>query len=275
MAFIQINMMSENLLRTVNVNAIVPVDKIQMPDKEKKDVIIPKKFKTLYLLHGIFGSQVDWVNNTKLQLWAEERNVVIIMPSGENRFYIDYPLIKENYGKFIGEELVKITRHLFPLSDKKEDTFIGGLSMGGYGALRNGLKYHDTFGSIIALSAGDIPRSSADAVLPYMDDRFIKTLFGDEQQIINNDNDIKTLVINNAINNKNHQRVFIACGTEDSLLDKNKEYYKLLKDNNYDVDFKQSKGKHDWDFWNEYIYHALNWLPLGEKSKGLSSGHIK
>ena len=62
----------------------------------------------------------------------------------------------ENYSEFIGKELVKITRRMFPLSYKKEDTCIAGLSMGGYGAIRNGLKYHDTFGYIAGLSSAMI-----------------------------------------------------------------------------------------------------------------------
>lgn len=73
------------------------------------------------------------------------KNLAVVMPAGENAFYIDQPEMGTMHGKFIGEELVDITRRMFPLSRKREDTYIGGLSMGGFGALRNGLKYHDTF----------------------------------------------------------------------------------------------------------------------------------
>lgn len=76
----------------------------------------------------------------------------MVMPSGDNAFYVDQPKGHNNYGEYIGQELVRLTRKMFPLSRKREDTFIGGLSMGGYGALRNGLKYSDTFGAVIALS---------------------------------------------------------------------------------------------------------------------------
>lgn len=79
-------------------------------------------------------------------------NLAVVMPAGENAFYVDQPSIGAMHGQFIGEELVEITRKMFPLSRKREDTFIGGLSMGGFGALRNGLKYHDTFGAVICLS---------------------------------------------------------------------------------------------------------------------------
>ena len=148
MAFIQVSFMSKTLMRTVPLQVILPVDKFTFGQLEREE----KPFKTLYLLHGIFGNETDWVHGTRIQRWAEEKNLAVVMPAGENAFYVDQPSIGAMHGQFIGEELVEITRKMFPLSRKREDTFIGGLSMGGFGALRNGLKYHDTFGAVICLS---------------------------------------------------------------------------------------------------------------------------
>lgn len=145
MAFIQVSFMSKTLMRTVPLQVILPVDKFTFGQPEREE----KPFKTLYLLHGIFGNETDWVHGTRIQRWAEEKNLAVVMPAGENAFYVDQPSIGAMHGQFIGEELVEITRKMFPLSRKREDTFIGGLSMGGFGALRNGLKYHDTFGAVI------------------------------------------------------------------------------------------------------------------------------
>ena len=64
--------------------------------------------------------------------------LALVVVTGDRSFYVDKPEWGDNYGKFIGEELVEITRSLLPLSRKKEDTFIGGISMGGFGALING-----------------------------------------------------------------------------------------------------------------------------------------
>ena len=83
------------------------------------------------------------------------------MPDGANRFYLDNPDIGEYYGAYVGEELVEITRRMFPLSRERKDTAIGGLSMGGFGAIRNGLFYADTFGSIIGLSSALITEEVA------------------------------------------------------------------------------------------------------------------
>ena len=274
MAFIQVNMMSKCHLRTVNVNVIIPADKIQMPDKEEDpNFSVPKEFKTLYLLHGIFGSQVDWINNTKLQLWAEEKNLAVVMPAGENRFYVDQPETHDYYGQFIGEELVEVTRRLFPLSDKKEDTFIGGLSMGGYGALRNGLKYSDTFGGIAALSAADIT-DDLNRTISFLPESYFRFVLGDKKTFEERDNNLHSLIKKNAAAGRNDQKIYIACGVDDGLLSGSQTLRDEFTEAGYDVTYCEAPGAHEWDFWNARIKDVIDWLPLDEADQGLTSGHV-
>lgn len=151
MARLIVDYMSAALKRTVTVSVLLPVDKI---DSQKGYMMSDKQgFKTLYLLHGLLGNHADWINGTRIQTWAQEKNLAVIMPSGDNSFYVEQPGLDADYGEFIGRELVEMTRKMFPLSSRREDTFIGGLSMGGFGALRNGIKYADTFGYIAAVSS--------------------------------------------------------------------------------------------------------------------------
>ena len=110
MALIQINYVSNALQRTVPLQVILPVDKLTPDGKLPAE----KKFKTLYLLHGFLGNYTDWITGTRIQRWAEERDLAVVMPSGDNSFYVDRPGTLNNYGKFIGEELVEITRRMFP-----------------------------------------------------------------------------------------------------------------------------------------------------------------
>ena len=150
MAILQVTFLSDTLKRTVSIQVVLPSDKVLSYGREKAET---KPYKTLYLLHGLLGNCTDWVMNTNIQQLAEAHNLAVVMPSCENSFYVDQLLPNNAFGEYIGKELVEITRRMFPLSHKKEDTFIAGLSMGGFGALRNGLKYYDTFGYIAALSA--------------------------------------------------------------------------------------------------------------------------
>lgn len=81
------------------------------------------------------GNYTDWVTGTCIKRWAEEKNLAVVMPSGENMFYMDQPNINENYSEFIGKELVKITGKCFLYRIKEKILLIAGLSMGGYGAI--------------------------------------------------------------------------------------------------------------------------------------------
>lgn len=273
MAFIQVNMVSECLMRTVNVNVILPVDGIQFPGLPPRE---NKPLKTLYLLHGIFGSQTDWINGTNIQRWAEEHSMAVVMPSGENMFYIDQEKGHNYYGEFIGRELVELTRRMFPLSHRREDTFIAGLSMGGYGALRNGLKYSDTFGYVAGLSVANFVdgiSERTDDVLMFHESRsFAEAVFGDLDKVEGSDKDIKHLA--DVLADKEKPEIYIACGTEDALLGGNHDLRDYLGEKGFNVTYDEGPGNHEWDFWNTQIRKVIGWLPVTSIMAGLNSGNL-
>ena len=269
MALIQINYVSNALQRTVPLQVILPVDKLTPDGKLPAE----KKFKTLYLLHGFLGNYTDWVSGTRIQRWAEEKDLCVVMPSGDNAFYVDRPATGNCYGQFIGEELVEMTRRMFPLSRKREDTFIGGLSMGGFGAMRNGLKYHDTFGAIISFS-GVLQIIDNASVKPQKADLpFLEGIFGNLDEALTSDKNPAVLAKKlDGCNTK--PMVYIACGTEDYLLPHSRNFRDLLKDNGFQVTYEEGPGGHEWDFWDTYIKKAIDWLPLDDISRGINSGNV-
>lgn len=275
MALIQVNFMSRSLMRTVPVNVILPVDKMMFKDMPVRE---EKPYKTLYLLHGIFGNYTDWVSGTNIQRWAEEKDLAVVMPSGDNSFYVDNPGVNNYYGEFIGKELVEITRKMFPLSRKREDTYIAGLSMGGYGALRNGLKYHDTFGCIAALSVALITdgiEKRTDDVPFFADSRsYAEGCFGDLTKVADSDMDPEWLAKKLAQEKADIPEIYMACGEKDLLLGKNRDFREYLKSLNIDVTFEEGPGAHEWDFWNRYIKKVLDWLPLENNVAGINSGNV-
>lgn len=195
MAVASVNFFSKSLMRSVTVNVIIPVDKYSLSGET---IAEKKPFKTLYLLHGVYGDCNDWINGTRIVSWAMEKNLAVVMPSGDNHFYVDKPGYGARYGEFVGKELVEVTREMFSLSEKREDTFIGGLSMGGYGAMINGLKYHDVFGRIIVLSAG----LHLDEIMNYTNDvegilerrDYYESIYGDLSKVKGSDNDYYELI---------------------------------------------------------------------------------
>ena len=259
MAIVTVDYFSKALMRTVTIHAIVPVDKV-----ENEKYISQNKYKTLYLLHGILGNDTDWIVQTRIKHWAQEQEIVVIMPSGENKFYVDNPKSHEYFSRFIGEELVEITRQMFPLSSKREDTCIGGLSMGGYGAIINGLKYHQTFGSIIGMSSAllldDIIHSKDGDDIPYLYKRsYLESVFGDLNQLIGSDKDYQELIRNLCLEKQLIPRIYLTCGTEDFLIKENRAYRDLLKHYHVDYLYEEFQGDHDWEFWNQAMKNAMTW----------------
>ena len=275
MALIQVNYLSECLMRTVPVNVILPVDKLTFPGMPKRE---EKPYKTLYLLHGIFGNYTDWVSGTKIQRWAEEKDLAVVMPSGDNMFYVDQEESHNFYGEFIGKELVDMTRKMFPLSRKREDTYIAGLSMGGYGALRNGLKYSETFGCIASLSGAmvvDHIAERTDDVPFFIDSRsFARSIFGDLDKAEESDKNPKWLAKKLKEEGKDIPRIYLTCGLQDSLLEANREMRDFLKEQGADVTYVEGEGAHEWDFWNRSIKDGLEGLPLEGSQAGMNSGNV-
>lgn len=275
MAIIEVNFISKCLMRTVTFNAIIPVDKFG-PQAENAE---QKPLKTLYLLHGIFGNYTDWVNGTRIQAWAEANDLAVIMPSGENRFYLDDEKSGELYGEFIGRELVEFTRKLFPLSDKREDTFIAGLSMGGYGAIRNGLKYAENFGCVIGLSAALVHDTwkDADNSAPIFTFRrnYYEAIFGEYDKVKGSDKDPKALLLKLKEEGRPVPKMYLCCGTEDGLVTANRDFRDFLNENGVDLTYVEGPGKHDWVFWDTYIKKVLDWLPLNRTGAGINSGNVK
>ena len=269
MALLQVNFLSETLQRRVPLQVILPVDKKSLDDPIAPDA---KPLKTLYLLHGLFGTYVDWVNETRIVKWAMEKRLAVVMPAGENSFYVDPPVddvLNRNFGEFIGRELVEVTRRMFPLSDKREDTFIGGLSMGGFGAIRNGLKYHQTFSHIIALSAAfhvfaeDKPDTAIDERLTV----YMESCLGDLQIAEKSDKNPKYILETLKAKKAFEQivelpKLYMACGVDDYLITANRIYQKIFEQYNWEHMYIEDKGDHDWEFWDTYIEKALAWLPI-------------
>lgn len=247
----------KSLQRRTSISVILPSDNLHfLQDREE---IVPKPYKTVYLLHGLYGSDDIFLANTSIQKFAEDHGIAVVIPCGENSFYVDNPKAHAYYGEYVGQELLDITRNIFPLSDKREDTYIAGFSMGGYGAIRNGLKYSKNFSKIGMISAAlitdDIVNyASDDNVLRSRD--FYESVFGDLDDIKGSDKDPKHLIETV----EDIPDIFMACGNDDFLHDKNVEFYRFLKSKNIDAEFIEASGEHTWEFCDKYIKEFIKTL---------------
>ncbi|PQP80174.1 acetylesterase [Paenibacillus sp. PCH8] len=268
MAMIQVNFFSKSMRREVTFSALLPVDAPVIPGQADPGAN-REPLKSLYLLNGYSGSNTDWISYTRIRELSDRYRIAVFMPAGENHFYVDDEDKGDLHGEYVGQELVEFTRSLFPLSTKREDTYIGGLSMGGYGAIRNGLKYAEHFGKIIALSSAILPYKIANAEPGYSDGvanyQYFKRVFGDLDQLTGSDKDPEALVMRLKEANTSIPDIYMACGTEDFLLDVNQRFRDFLHQENVSLTYIESAGVHNWDFWNDYIVLALEWA--GEDNK--------
>lgn len=254
MALLQVDFKSSSLQRRVRINVILPVETRESP----------APFQTLYLLHGIFGDANSWLLNSGVARYAEEKQLCLVMPDGENGFYIDHPDYYNLFSTYVGQELVQVTRRMFPLSDRREGTFIGGFSMGGYGALRTGLKYPDTFGAICALSSALVlDQYAKGGDHGPANGAYMRAMFGDGD-VLHSDLNPVWLVRSLLEQGKPLPQLYLACGEQDFLLDANRQLDLELTALGIGHTFRTSEGAHDWDFWDqECRYLIRSWLPTG------------
>ncbi len=247
----------KSLQRRTSISVILPSDNIHfLQDTEE---IVPQPYKTLYLLHGLYGSDDIFLANTSIQKFAEDNGIAIVIPCGENSFYVDNVNSHAYYGEYVGQELLDITRNIFPLSHEREDTFIAGFSMGGYGAIRNGLKYSQNFSKIGMISSALI----TDDIVNYTSDdnvlrsrQFYESIFGNLDELEGSDMDPKALIDSC----KDIPDIFMACGVDDFLYGKNADFYEFLKSRDVNVRFVEASGEHTWEFCDEYIKEFIKTL---------------
>ena len=248
----------------VNIFYVIPRDVPEMMTAGNKNYERP--MKTLYLLHGYSGNESDWEYNGMAEDIAFNYNLAVIMITGGNNFYLDRKATGCQFGTYAGKEVVDFTRKMFGLSDKREDTLIGGLSMGGFGALHTAFAYPETFGGVVALSSALIIHMIAgmkegtvteDIMANY---EYYHEVFGDLDSVETSDNNPEVLYERLVKEGKKTPAIYMAIGTEDFLYEHNQVMRKFLTDKKANLKYEEGPGIHDWKFWNEYMPKGLEWV---------------
>jgi len=263
MAVLSVNYFSKALSKSTEFEMVLPND--LPPEMTEGNPAYSRNMKTFYLLHGFTGSSKDWLMGSSIQDIAVKYNLAVVMPSGDNSFYLDGKGTGRAYGRFVGEELIEYTRKVFQLSGKREDTYIGGYSMGGFGAIHTGFAYPDRFQGIFALSSALIIHAikgmSEDFSDGMADYDYYRYIFGDLDDVENSRNNPEVLIKDLLARKADPLRLYMACGTEDFLLENNRAFYQFLKEQNYrEMIYKESEGTHNWEFWDAYLEPAVQWL---------------
>ncbi len=260
MALLHVNFFSEVLGMCMNMDVILPQStrgQIGMKGNRKDG-----KYPVLYLLHGMSDDHTIWQRRTSIERYVSELGIAVVMPTVHLSFYTDmkYGL---KYWTFISQELPMICREFFPnMSDRREDTFAAGLSMGGYGALKLGLRAPETFGAVASLSGALDMAATMKEQSPNDSNRVFQNIFGSYEDLAGSADDLMAVAKSLKESGGALPKIYIWCGTEDFLYEHNLTAKKRLTELGYDLTYEESPGDHSWKYWDEKIQRVLEWLPL-------------
>ena len=259
MAIIQASFLSDCLKRKVYFNAVLPIDPV-VPGSLKLPL------KTAYLLHGYSGSCDDWFTKHSLGSLSQQNNLALILPNAENHFYVDDMQREDMYGEFIGRELVEFTRKIFPLANARDDTIIGGISMGGYGSLRNGMKYNYVFGHIVAIAPALILNElSSPEFRPSIQGTaagYYESVFGDLGTIAERDVDVFWLSKKMKDEGAVFPSIYFACGSNDRLVFENRRFHAHLVGLGVPHVYAERPGTHDGLFFDPHLMEGFSGIAL-------------
>jgi putative tributyrin esterase len=222
----------------------------------------------LYLLHGLSDDDTVWVRRTSIERYVAPLGLAVVMPQVHRSFYVD-----EAYGgkfwTFLTEELPELVASLFRVSARREDTFVAGLSMGGYGAVKWALQQPERFAAAASLSGAlHVTGLRTGRVRPE-DPRMFDRVFGD-RDVVGGPDDLGWLVSQPSA--VTLPALYLCCGTEDMLFEDNVSFRDACASAGVPVTADFGPGEHEWGYWDAKIQDVLAWLPLPGPTAASSTG---
>lgn len=260
MALIKIRLYSETLRQDTTVNVMLPS---RVAGKPREDIYAKgPKLPVLYLLHGTYGGASDFFRNSRIEFYARKYNIAIVCAEAGNSCFRNLPRYGTRFYDFFADELPTIMQWMFPISDKREENFIGGLSMGGHGAFKIGMSNPDRFGSVICMSA--VVKGWQEVA--NCEDTIWSYAFEKNEDLTGTDDDLYALAEKVKKSGQKVPELYICVGQQDFLYKSNQEFRKHLDTLDLAYTYDEMPGMHDWDFWDAELKKILTWLPIPERS---------
>jgi S-formylglutathione hydrolase FrmB len=273
MAVIKFNFLSKYLGMQTNITICLPTFSFaDVINGTKETYVKGMKFQTMYLLHGGSGDDSDYVNFSNIVRYADDNKLAVVMPCDYNADYTDDPK-GPRYLKYLTDELPLVCQSLFPMSDKREDNYIAGLSMGSHGAMKIALMYPERFKAALIMSGAARHPDYIGAKIPFkeytdpdiMPMRDMTELYGsNSSEFSQTEHNAYNYARKNVEQGKLLPQFYFACGEDDFALVRAKRGYQELTDLGYKTSMEIIPGyKHEWDFWDLILRKAINeWLPI-------------
>ena len=217
-----------------------------------------KRYPVVYLLHGLTGHFDNWTDRTKLAEYSKSFGYIIVTPEGNDGWYTDSASSPtEKYESYIVKELVPEIDQKFRTIADRDHRAIAGLSMGGYGSIKFGLKYPAMF-SLVGSFSGALGAASFNEKNAGGIGKSIDVIYGPAESEPRKANDIFAIARSLTPDTvKTLPFIYLDCGTEDFLFQSNRDFDGLLIDKKVPHEFRELPGAHNWEFWNSQVLEFL------------------
>jgi putative tributyrin esterase len=242
----------DHVPETVKVN--LPLY-ITLPDPGKMGGIPVAKRKVLFLLHGLSDDGSAWLRYTAIETLAAEYGLVVIMPSVGRSFYTDQPN-GQNYFSYLTGELPRYLADLFGLPLRREDTFIAGNSMGGYGAFKAALLHPELYAAAASFS-GVLSLDILNTIPNDPRREEFALLFGDLEKLSGSEHDPAVWLQRAAQNPSNLPHLYIAVGRQEDLYPLSGYFHAACQSLGIRSEYHEEDGRHDWFLWDRQIRQFL------------------
>ncbi|MFZ2539881.1 MAG: alpha/beta hydrolase family protein [Oscillospiraceae bacterium] len=226
-------------------------------------VIIPDakpncEMNVVYLLHGLSDNCSGWTRMTSIERYAIESNCIVVMPEVQRSFYADMKY-GVKYFSYIAVELPAIMHKLFNVSIKRENTFIAGLSMGGYGALKCAFTFPEKYAGCAAFSSAcDMQFNINENYISTLEIGELKAVYGNDLKI-GDENDLFVLSTK-ANSSELKPRIMMTCGTQDFLYEQNVRMKAHIEALDFEYKYEEWEDEHTWRFWDASIQLAFDFF---------------
>jgi len=213
----------------------------------------------LYLLHGLSDDHTIWSRRTSIERYAFDYNLAIVMPDAYKSFYCDMAH-GSDYWAFLSDELPRMIRRWFKVSEDPARTFVAGLSMGGYGACKLALGNPGQYAAAASIFGALDLAAHIDDEWDHSRMRTFQAVFGDLTRIENSDNDLIAQL--GKLQSIPATDFYLCVGTDDYLYQDSITFRDAARRAGLRVTYEESTGSHEWEFVDRYIQKVLEWLPI-------------
>lgn len=247
LARLEINYLSETIGMHQSLTVILPDDRSYVQPNAQ-----PKLFPSLLLLHGLSSDHTAYTRFTSIERYANMHQLAVIMPNADHSFYTNMVYGHSYYDYIL--EVWDYVHQILPLSKAREDNFIAGHSMGGYGTIKFALKAGERFAKAAPLSAAVDVKTLAHYTFP---DFKPKAIAGEVSEVVGTPFDPYYLVDEAVNKQKQIPEFLMMCGTEDFLYQSNVDFVYYLQQKGICCDFKDGIGQHDYAYWDKAIQTVI------------------